>query len=314
MNDITNSSLVSIILATYNGEKYLAVQLDSLLAQTYTNMEIIATDDGSTDSTSAILNAYASRNPNIKVFINETNHGYIKNFEKGCSLSSGEYIALCDQDDYWEKDKIQKLIALIDKHAMVYCDSYLCLKDLSLTGRKISDVAVCKDFDNCLEQAVFCRIYGHATIFKRALYKIATPFLEIIPHDWWLAYNASLAGGIVFLNEPLVYYRQHESNLVGAVNTKRETKIKESIRRNKAMEIAGIRKRIIAFYNACPAEKTIEKNVLQRLVKSYESFTISNNFLRMFLFFKYQKLLLASKKRSLIRKYLFCFKMFVIIK
>jgi hypothetical protein len=82
----------------------------------------------------------------------------------------------------------------------------------------------------------------------------------------------------------------------------------------KKQEIKNIRIRIKAFYDQCPVELVKEKEVLRRLVKSYESFSLANNFQRMKLFFKYQDQLLASKKRSAIRKYLFCLKMFVMIK
>jgi len=113
---MNNASTVSVVLGTYNGEAYLREQLDSVLAQTYPFLEIIAIDDGSSDSTVAILKEYAARDTRIKVVVNEQNLGFIRNFEKGCSLATGRWISLCDQDDYWLPDKIKKrLLTAIEK-------------------------------------------------------------------------------------------------------------------------------------------------------------------------------------------------------
>ena len=105
--------LVSVVLGTYNGEAYLQDQLRSVLAQTYPALEIIAIDDGSRDRTVDILREYAARDPRMRVTVNERNLGFIRNFEKGCRLARGEYIALCDQDDYWFPDKIEKMVGAI---------------------------------------------------------------------------------------------------------------------------------------------------------------------------------------------------------
>jgi glycosyltransferase involved in cell wall biosynthesis len=313
MDEIKDNPLVSVVLATYNGEMFLAEQLDSILNQTYQNVEIIAVDDCSTDNTVSILNEYSQRHRNMKVFVNKTNIGYIKNFEKGCVLSQGDFISLCDQDDCWLPEKIEKLMDAISNYMMIYCDSFLCNKDLQKTGKKISDVAVCKDFHTCLEQSIFCRIYGHTAIFRKELLNKALPFLDVIPHDWWLSYVAAM-NGIKFFPEPLVLYRQHESNLIGVINMKRDKRNIENPKQKKELEIDKIRTRITAFYKKCDEEKRFDKKVLHSLSKSYQSFSLVNNFKRVFLFLKYHKLLLASKRRSLLRQYLFCLKMFMMLK
>jgi glycosyltransferase involved in cell wall biosynthesis len=300
-------------VTTFNGEKFLEKQLDSLCAQTYPNLEIIIVDDCSTDSTISILKRYAAEYPFITLHLNEYNLGYIKNFEKGCLLAKGELISLCDQDDYWLPDKIKKLETAIGDYPMIYCNSLLCDEELKSTGMHISDKAVLKPIASCLEQAVFCRIYGHATLFTKQFFKKAYPFLGVIPHDWWLSYVATFYGGIKYLDEPLVYYRQHASNIYGAVGSKRkkDAAIKKL---EKGREISNIRTRIKAFVAACPDSFINEKKILAALAKIYESFSLSNNFSRVSLFFRYHKLLLAVKKRSLLRKYLFCLKMFFILK
>jgi len=314
MADINQSPLVSVVLATYNGATFLAHQLDSIFAQTYSNIEVIAVDDCSADNTVAILNSYAATHTNMKVFVNEHNLGYIKNFEKACGLSNGEFIALCDQDDEWDKDKIKIMVEAIGEHPMAFCDSIVCDEHLNDTGKRISSFVNCRSRYNCLEMSVFCRIYGNATLFRKSMLSSAVPFLEIIPHDWWLSYVATLHGGIKYIDQPLVYYRQHSANVFGAIGGKSRTQTKASKRQKKKEEIIKIRKRITTFYEICPDELTKEKKVLALLQKSYQSFSLPNNILRMTTFFRYQKILLFVKKRSALRKFFFCFKMFAIIK
>ena len=104
------NKLVSVAMATYNGEKYLVEQLDSILTQTHPIYEIIIVDDGSSDKTLDILNSYQDKFGNIKVYPNSENLGVVKSFERAIMLTSGDYIALSDQDDVWSNDKIAKLV------------------------------------------------------------------------------------------------------------------------------------------------------------------------------------------------------------
>jgi glycosyltransferase involved in cell wall biosynthesis len=306
--------LVSIVLATYNGEAFLEKQLESLFNQTYKNIEIIAVDDCSKDKTLEILKEHARRHPNMKVFVNERNLGFIKNFEKGCSLSSGELIALCDQDDYWNEKKIEKMAAEIGEHAIIYCDSSVCDENLQPTGTKISDLVNFKSWSNCLQLAVFCRIYAHAMVFKRSFFNKAVPFLEVIPPDWWLPYLSTFNGGMKYLPEPLILYRQHSGNVTGVIGGKgKKSKQVNRAEKNRS-DKEKIRIRMNAFYKACPDHLTEEKEVLKALVESYRSFSISNNFRRFFIFLKYRDVLLSVKKHSALHRFFFCFKMFVKIK
>ncbi len=306
-----NKPLVSVVMATYNGEIFIRQQMESVLAQSYPNIEIIVVDDCSTDDTVNIIRELQAKSPLIKLLVNETNLGYIKNFEKGCSTATGDYIALCDQDDYWKHDKIEKMQLHIGNYPIIFCDSELCNELLEPTGAKISDKVNCRDFNNCLEQAIFCRIYGHATLIKKDFLQKATPFLAIIPHDWWLCYAATLHGGIKYLPEVMVSYRQHSANIFGVAGSKRRRHNKINKTDKKQQELERTRTRIKTFYELCPARLENEKRVLKRLMESYSDFSFLNNLRRMAIFFSYRKLLLASKKRSLVRQYLFCLKMFV---
>ena len=306
-----NSPLVSIILATYNGEQYLKEQLDSIIAQTYKNIEIIAIDDRSTDNTIKILKEYSVLHKNIKIFINEHNLGFIKNFDKGCSLCAGDFIALCDQDDYWSNDKIEKLVNNIEDYPMIHSDSYLCNSELEKSGKQLSDIVNYLTLTNCLQQSVFCRLYGNTLFFTRNLYKQTHPFIDVIPHDWWLAFNATLQGGIKYLPEPLVFYRQHESNLYGAVGGKKKKHNKLKSSGINSPEQTKIRTRIHTFYNTCPDEMAKEKEVLKELIACYKNFSLRNNFKRVALFLKYRNTFLVVKKQSSLKRFFFCFKMFI---
>jgi glycosyltransferase involved in cell wall biosynthesis len=292
-------------MATYNGEKFLREQLDSLFNQTYSNLEIIAIDDCSSDSSVQILNEYANRHPNMKVFVNEKNLKHVKTFERGISMTSGEYISLCDQDDVWEATKIEEIMNLFREGVLLsYCDSLFVDENGKSLERKISDIKNLTDYDNALPFLIGNTVAGHACIFRRELIGKSFPFPSDIIHDWWLAYVASLYGSIRFVNKPLVKYRQHSNNVIGAV------KVKGRVREKEKDKNRLIRDRIKLFLEKCPDSNSEVKNVLTTLHKSYSDFSVANNFLRMSLFFKYDNELLATKKRSGFRKWLFCVKMF----
>ena len=190
---------------------------------------------------------------------------------------------------------------------MIHSDSHICNERLEKTGKRLSDSVHYLDLHSPLQQAVFCRIYGNTMLFTRELFNRATPFLEIIPHDWWLSYNATLCGGVKYLGEPLVYYRQHSSNIYGAIGTRDKKKEKNSSRiEEKNTHFSRMQK----FYEICPETMNREKRVLSKLTRSYRNLSFANNCLRMVTFFGNYKLLLVVKKRSQLRNYLFCLKTF----
>jgi glycosyltransferase involved in cell wall biosynthesis len=313
MEENEGSKLVSIVVATYNGEAFLAKQLESLFNQTYTNIEVVAIDDGSTDRTVDILHEFAGRNPNMKVYKNQVNLGFIKNFERGCTLCNGDLIAFCDQDDYWDPTKIEKMAAAIGEHPIIYCDSMVCDETLKSTGMKISDLVNFRSWNNCLQLAVFCRIYAHTMMFKRTFFNRAFPFLDVIPPDWWLPFFSTFQGGMKYFPEALVLYRQHAGNVTGVIGGKAKKNNAVSKAEKKRRELEKIRIRINAFCEACP-EGFPEKNVLHSLATSYQDFSLINNFRRFFLFLRYRDTFLSVKKHSAIHRFFFCFKMFVKIK
>ena len=206
------------------------------------------------------------------------------------------------------------MVAAIGDHPMIYCDSDLCGEDLQPLGKKVSDLVHYQSFDDCRQLCVFSRMYGHATLITRTLFEMASPFLEEVPHDGWLAYHATLYGGVRYLPEVLVKYRQHAGNVFGVVGRKKKKDTVEQRAEMKRKELARIRVRMNAYCAACPDSLVSQKRLLLALVESYRSFSLWNDARRVLLFFANYKLLLAVKNYSTARKYLFCLKMFVKIK
>ena len=113
--------MISVAMATYNGEVYLRKQLDSILHQSLPVDEIIICDDQSSDGTVDIIQEYIKQYPHIHLYQNEQNLGYKRNFKKALSLCSKEYIFLCDQDDIWDSDKVKEMVAIMNNYIFL-CD------------------------------------------------------------------------------------------------------------------------------------------------------------------------------------------------
>jgi len=127
-------------MACYQGENFLAIQLESLLAQDYPHLEIICVDDASSDATWSILQSLAAKDTRMHIFQNDQNLGYRKTFEKGINLATGELIALSDQDDYWIPSKISRLVESIGGASLIYADSDLVDEAGQFIGQKMSDI------------------------------------------------------------------------------------------------------------------------------------------------------------------------------
>jgi glycosyltransferase involved in cell wall biosynthesis len=300
--------LVSVVVATYNGERFLREQLDSLLHQTYPLIEIVIVDDASTDGTIAILDEYTLLHEKIRLFKSETNVGYIKNFEKGIASCKGEYVALSDQDDIWLPEKISRLMDEREDYPLIYCDSALINAEGDSLGMKLSDVKNLTTFWSPLNYVYGGSVAGHAMLVKKDVIVGALPLPSIFPHDYWIGFLSTSFGKLKFLDEVLVRYRQHGGNVTGV--TAGHVKATKGIQ-TKSERNAIARQRISTMFERCPDHLHEEKKVLYLLSRCFERFSLVNNFTRMRLFFNYRKEITAYKKRNEIRRILFCFKMFV---
>ena len=222
---------VDILLATYNGEKYLSQQLDSLLAQTYTNFRLIISDDMSTDSTTEILKEYVQKDKRIIVYTHDKNLGVVSNFEFLLTKVENKYYMFCDQDDIWNEDKIDKTmkklqesnadlvftdLEVVDDELKTIHNSYWELKGLKEKIEKYNSF-----------NALYLNNYvtGCTMLAKSETIKQVIPLpknSKYVLHDYWLALMVSQNGKIEFLNEPTIKYRQHTNNKVGS-KTKSES-------------------------------------------------------------------------------------------
>ena len=234
--------LVSVAVAAFNGEKFLVEQLDTLIGQTYQNLEIVVSDDGSSDSTWPILETYAAKYPNFFIYRNEGPRGIKRNFENALKHCKGSLIAFSDQDDIWMLDKTEKLVAHIGDHALIYHNSlFVDMEGRSLNTMITTDLNPYSGHDP-RAFLLWNTVSGHALLFRRELLDLAVPFPAPRHHDWWLAFIAAANGGIEYLDEVLVHYRQHEQSQTDFLKL-RDKKIDREKKQAESME----------WYEACAA-------------------------------------------------------------
>lgn len=215
-----NSPLVSIALCTYNGSKYLAEQLESILNQTYQNLELVIVDDQSTDSTYELLLSYQAKYPDIiRLYRNEKNLGFVKNFEKAISLCNGSLIALSDQDDLWNCYKIAIQVENIKESILIYHDSLMVNEEGVSLKTSISNLKNMYSGESPLPFLFNNCVSGHSVLMKKELINDILPFPKEIFYDWWIAFKATQAGAISYLDDTLVHYRQHEGTITSPTLT-----------------------------------------------------------------------------------------------
>jgi len=232
--------MISIALCTYNGEKFLREQLDSIAEQTLLPDELVACDDGSSDGTVEILRKFGMRvSFPVRIHQNETNLGSTRNFEKAIGLCSGDIIALCDQDDVWKPRKIERLAAALRAHpeaGYVFSDAELADENLRPLGRrlwesigfrgKIKARFLQGDQFRCLIKKYI--VTGAAMAVRPSAAKTAMPFPTDGPwvHDGWIALAASATGARgIPVDEPLISYRQHSRQQIGAAKAKKPKRL-----------------------------------------------------------------------------------------
>lgn len=219
--------MISILMATYNGEKYLAAQIESLLSQSYQDFVIYIQDDCSVDDTFSIILEYAHQYPQkIVVTRNKKNLGGAKfNFYDMMLKHQDEYVMLCDQDDIWFEKKIEVSLNCIrdmeakngkEFPALVHSSLIIVDENLNLMRKEVYSHSE----PSFVQQLMHNDVTGCTVMYNKALsnYFVTEPFFMIM-HDWWLYLLASAFGNVKYLKEPMIYYRQHCNNSVGATDT-----------------------------------------------------------------------------------------------
>ena len=218
---------IDILMATYNGEKYLVEQLDSIINQTYHNWNLLIRDDNSTDKTSEIIQNYHKKDKRIKILKdNKGNLGIVRNFEELLKNSESEFIMFSDQDDIWVENKLVMYLKMIEKIKnkgfMIHSDAILFDKNKSniLKDTFISEKAINRGLEN-----VFFNYFvqGATILISKEIKNFILPFpKEVYLHDRYIHLISELFFERIFVNKALVYYRQHGDNQIGAKNTIRE--------------------------------------------------------------------------------------------
>lgn len=222
--------MISVAMATYNGEKYIRKQLESILNQTKMVDEIIICDDCSSDNTCVIINEIIRTHlegNRIRLICNERNLGYIENFRKSISLAKGEYIFLSDQDDIWHPEKVELLLdKMIDNDASCICtnSSFIDQNDKKIEDKEAyclnSIVRNTKEGD-CRRLSFHRLLYGNVSqgctycITADVGKKYVKLESNTVPHDYQLILISAIEGKAYFWNKELVNYRLHSENAIG---------------------------------------------------------------------------------------------------
>lgn len=249
----TGFPLISIVMCSYNGQKFIDAQLRSLEAQTYPNIEFICSDNNSTDETAAIVKSWCDKKEGRHFFSCSTK-GLNSNFYSALVHATGEYVIFCDQDDVWLPNKVEKLVTFHQQYpqsSLVYCLSKEFYGDVP------GDTQVGKR--NYLEGTDIRRTMlisftlGHNICIKNEVLKKMPPSPdEVIAFDWWITVCAMCLGPIMCLPEVLTFWRKHETNTTHFLNSdffyKSRIRYLERFQRN-------------------PLIKPVDKNWITQLVK-----------------------------------------------
>jgi len=264
--------MITILLATFNGEKFVSEQLDSILQQTVTDFSIEISDDGSTDGTLAILEAYRERYPEkIAICQNTVPTGSPKfNFFSMMKEKKNDYVMLCDQDDVWLSDKIEKTLEKMrvweeeygkSTPLLVYTDLTVVDEDLQVVSPSFKKAMNANYKKTELRQQLIQNtLTGCTVMYNRALADLIFGEPQyMVMHDWWLMLIASAFGRITDVEEQTILYRQHKKNEIGAKDVRT---IKYKI--NKLLGYKEMKKAIYQTYEQAESFLSVYGAFLQK--------------------------------------------------
>lgn len=230
---------IDVLMATYNGEKYLKEQIDSILNQTYQNIHLIISDDCSTDKTREILKTY-EENERISVFYQEKNLGYVKNFEFLLKQVENNLYMLSDQDDFWMPEKIEKSVEKLQNENLdlVFGDLEVVDENLNTIYNSFSkfmllDRKIKRELNTNKLQYLYNCMTGCTILSKKEFLDKILPLptnSKYMIHDYWMGLVISLNGKVGYLEEPYIKYRQHGNNQVGTDKISHKFKKLEQVR------------------------------------------------------------------------------------
>lgn len=209
---------VSVCIATYNGEKYIKEQVESILCQLNEDDEIIISDDNSTDETIEAINSI--NDGRVIIFVNTKGKGYTRNFENALEKASGDVIFLSDQDDVWVGNKIAVSLNALEACDFVVHDAEIVDRDLNVIDSSVFHFRHVRGgfFPNFVQ----IKYLGCCMVFKKEVLNKALPFpnnQKLATHDSWLTLVAEMYFKVLLIKEPLIRYRRHGNNVsLGGAN------------------------------------------------------------------------------------------------
>ena len=211
---------VQIVMAVYNGGKYLVEQLESLRAQTFTDWELLVSDDGSTDESLPIIKRYCEADNRMKLVLEDRHYGGAKqHFMALFGFADAPYVMACDQDDVWDANKIEVTLATMranengEKPLLVCTDLRVVDESLNLVSPSFLDYSGMDA--SKLDMGYFlasCLVTGCTMMVNRCLLELLQKKVDadrIVMHDWWASLVASAFGEVVYLRRSTISYRQH---------------------------------------------------------------------------------------------------------
>ncbi|MEA2020071.1 MAG: glycosyltransferase family 2 protein [Campylobacterota bacterium] len=200
---------ISVCIATYNGERYIKEQLDSILDQLEVNDEVVISDDSSTDNTIEIIKSY--NDIKIRLFENQKFKSPIYNFENALKQANGDIIILSDQDDIWKPNKIETIKMYMKEYDLVLSDADI----IDENGKSLNEsfYKLNGSKSGLVKNIVKNSYLGCTMAFNRKILGKSLPFPKDIPmHDWWIGLIAEMYGKTYFIEDRLISYRRHGNN------------------------------------------------------------------------------------------------------
>lgn len=205
-------TMISVCMATYNGEKYIQEQIESILSQLSFDDELIISDDMSTDKTREIIEHINDKR--IKLYLHEDNHGFVKNFENALKYANGDYIFLSDQDDIWLNNKVERCLEYLETSDLVISDCITINENNEIISEsRIKDYNIKTGFWRLM---IKTRYLGCCMAFNKRVLNTILPFpnnSELIEHDLWIAAVSECYFKTELIHEPLIKYRRHGKNV-----------------------------------------------------------------------------------------------------
>ncbi|MDD5889890.1 MAG: glycosyltransferase [Ruminococcus sp.] len=283
-------SKISVAMTTYNGEKYIEKQLESLRLQTRKIDEVIICDDRSKDNTEKVVTDYINKYnlTGWKFIVNEKNLGFIENFKKSMRLTTGDYIFLADQDDEWHHDKIETMTDILDKNnnidllscSLQFIDqnsnSYMpetlpnwykyMTKDNEVKLSKVDFMEICTT--NYFPGCTMCMRRSLAEKYLESTY----PYK--IPHDWLINLLACVEEKSYFLNKPLIDYRLHSNNAIGTSSAKGSQSKEQQLDRLKSLKARYLLAK--GYENIDNHQLSLNIDYVEKRINLYEKRSIKN--------------------------------------